>query len=173
MKGVVDDIDIRSVEIKKEKRAWWSLWLYKRKVREGAWLLLEDFDYYGITVKAGFVFDFASIPRAVWNYISPDEIGIRAASLVHDWLYNRRGVIFPDHLSTDEMIAHFGKLGAFKAAGYVQFPRSAADKVFLEIMTLRKLRADKRLLAYQAVDKFGWIFWNKKVEESISSTLEM
>lgn len=167
MKGVANPIKTQELTVYKPKRAWWSLWLYKREVPKRAVKLLEDVDYYGITVPAGFVFDFASIPRGVWSYMSPDEPGIRIASLVHDWLYNKRGKITPDHIPADDMLRHFARLKVeLTTDGCVQFSRHACDKVFLEIMTLRKFRADKRLLAYQAVDKFGWIYWNKPQEQT-------
>ncbi len=44
-----------------------------------------------LTVPAGLLTDFASVPRLVWTYLSPEDPCILFASIVHDWLYSVRG----------------------------------------------------------------------------------
>lgn len=56
-----------------------------------AWVLLEDFVYTDaklgrIVVPAGFVTDFASIPRLFWNVLPPTGTYGKAA-VIHDYLY--------------------------------------------------------------------------------------
>ncbi len=51
------------------------------------WVLVKDYNYRGIIIPAGFVFDGASIPKIFgWLYQKSDPMWIIAA-LVHDWLY--------------------------------------------------------------------------------------
>lgn len=52
--------------------------------------LLEPLTYVGsrtITAPAGFETDFASIPRMLWFWLSPDDPEIRDAAVIHDYLY--------------------------------------------------------------------------------------
>lgn len=44
-----------------------------------------------VVVPAGYVTDFASVPRPVWSYLSPEDPVILFPSLVHDYLYTQRG----------------------------------------------------------------------------------
>lgn len=54
------------------------------------WLLLEDFAYDSdllkriVVVPAGFLTDFASVPRGLWNILPKTEYG--QAAVVHDFL---------------------------------------------------------------------------------------
>jgi len=91
------------------------------------WILLKKFR----EVPAGFVFDFASIPRALWWLISPTELG-DVGPLVHDYSYR---------LATGS--------------------RAAADKQFLEDMKADGITKWKRNAAYAAVRAFGWMAWGK------------
>lgn len=56
------------------------------------WILLEDLEYHigqsgvTLTVPAGFVTDYASIPRGFWGIASPHDRYSEAA-VVHDYLY--------------------------------------------------------------------------------------
>lgn len=59
--------------------------------------LLEDFGYesdklgFNVTAPAGLITDYASIPRAVWNIISPEDPRIGWGSVIHDVLYKQQG----------------------------------------------------------------------------------
>jgi len=59
--------------------------------RGRTWALTEDLLYHGsveqFTVPAGFVTDFASIPRFFWRILPPWSEHMRAAVL-HDWFYS-------------------------------------------------------------------------------------
>ena len=62
------------------------------------WELIEDYHYHRrpnttITVRQGFVYDGASIPRIFWRLIGPPAAGKYAhASLIHDWLYTEKSL---------------------------------------------------------------------------------
>ncbi len=71
-----------------------NAWGYKLvQLKSGReWEVIEDYTYergpIRITVRKGFVYDGASIPRVFWRFIGPPAAGKYAhASLLHDWLY--------------------------------------------------------------------------------------
>ena len=78
-----------------------------------------------ITVPAGFVTDFASVPRALWA-IEPPLGDAGKAAVLHDWLYE-----------TGER------------------SRADADAIFLEAMAVLEVEWWKRRLIYRAVRVFG------------------
>ncbi len=59
-----------------------------------SFLLTEDFIFEGeaqrIVVPAGFVTDFNSVPRGLWNFFPPWEYP--EAGVVHDYLYRYNGI---------------------------------------------------------------------------------
>ena len=110
------------------------------KTEKGTWLVANSFRYYPlhsgpIDVPAGFETDFASVPRGLWNIFPPDGPWTQAA-VVHDWLYNTKGL----HLLT----------------------RKACDGIFLEAMAALKVPFWKRQLMYRAVRIFGGLYWKSK-----------
>lgn len=50
------------------------------------WKLLENFIYKDVKIPAGFLFDFASIPRLVWGVLPPATGKYKTPALIHDWL---------------------------------------------------------------------------------------
>ena len=80
-------------------------------------------------IPAGFVTDFASVPRCFW-FILPPMGRYGKAALLHDWLYYTK-----------------------------YLPRSEADRVFLEVMLMMGVRSWKAYVMYSAVRLFGWIKW--------------
>lgn len=119
MKGVIDNIDVRARS-------------------DGKWELLEDFDWYEITVPKGFLSDFASIPRIFWAILHPTDSKILAASLTHDFIYSKHGKLKDRTLS-----------------------RKDCDKIFLKIMQTVGLGWFKRTMAYNAVRVFGGFAWRR------------
>jgi hypothetical protein len=94
------------------------------------WELVENFEYHRecgeiITIPAGFKFDFASIPRIFWGWIGSPTGEYGPAALVHDFLLS------------DE-----------------SYPKSKADKIFLEVMEVLKVNFIKRHVMYYAVRIF-------------------
>jgi hypothetical protein len=102
------------------------------------WILLEKFR----DVPAGFVFDFSSIPRALWWLVSPTELG-DVGPLCHDARYRM-------------------KSGT----------RKEADQLFLADMKADGIARWKRNAAYSAVRAFGWLSWGKSkvvIEELVAA----
>ena len=109
------------------------------------WKLLEHMPFNTplgpVIVPAGFVTDFASVPKIVWSFIPP--MGpYAAAAVLHDWWYeNRLGV---------------EQFGNWKA-------RKMADEQFYRDMVAADPDARNRnRLMYQAVRLFGKSAWEGK-----------
>jgi Protein of unknown function (DUF1353) len=85
-------------------------------------------------VPAGFVTDYASVPRIFWNIIAPDG-DARFPAVLHDYLYSLRG-----H-------EPFNK------------SRSECDSIFLEAMQFVGVDLIQRNTIYYAVRLFGG-FWS-------------
>ena len=82
-----------------------------------------------VRVPAGFVSDYATIPRFLWSAFPPHGY-VKKAAVIHDYLYTREDV-----------------------------PRVIADAVFLAAMRDCGVSAWSRALMYGAVRCFGWLFW--------------
>jgi len=99
------------------------------------------------TVRSGFVFDFASVPRLFWFLYPPagtegNPYGI--AALFHDWLCAHRKI--------------GGRVILF----------SEANSVFKEIMLYLGCRPTLAWTMYLAVQgPFGWWLWHKRKVEDI------
>jgi len=99
------------------------------------------------TVKRGFVFDFASVPRPLWWLYPPagtqgNPYGL--AALFHDWLCAHR------------------KIGG-RAITF-----SEANNIFLEIMLYLGVRKSMAYVMYWAVQSpWGWWLWKKRKPEDI------
>ncbi len=106
--------------------------------------VLEDFRYLSdvwgeIVVPARFVTDFASIPAAALWYVDDDSPQILFASVVHDYLYTRRGDL---------------GLGA-----RIAFNREQSDQVLREAMISSGARASQAWVVFKAVQLFGGGHW--------------
>lgn len=105
------------------------------------WILQQDFEdsVTGIFIPAGYKTNLASVPRILWLFIAPYELG-ETAALVHDWLYQ-----------------HAGLMGS----------RRQADKKLLEIATKDGVERWKRFAAYYAVRFFAYKVWHKYKKENM------
>lgn len=101
------------------------------KYATGRWRLLNSLVYHAdltertYVVPAGFVTDFASVPRLPLAYLLAGDTAHRAA-VVHDYLYR-----------------------------YAIEPRKSADRVFCEAMADSGVPGWRRTLMYGAVRAFG------------------
>ena len=104
------------------------------------WRVTAEFDYYldwnnlasrKITVPAGFVTDFASIPRAFWDILPHTGLYGKAA-VIHDYLYVQGGKVPPD-----------------------QFTKKQADRIFYEAMGVLGVGQPTRYIMWKAVSAFG------------------
>lgn len=115
--------------------------------RPGTFLLCESFTWCGpasnpvcYEVPAGFVTDFASIPRIVTIFLTPTHGFVSdygRAAVIHDWLY-RHGATFTPPV-----------------------PRAAADRVFFEAMLFENVIWPTRFLMWAAVRLFGWTAYRR------------
>ena len=103
------------------------------------WELCEGFSYYTgnaasdflISVPAGFVTDFASVPRILW-WLLPPWGRYGKAAVIHDWLYKSK-----------------------------PWSRRRCDSIFLEGMKVLGVSWATRTTMYGAVRAFGWLPWGK------------
>lgn len=107
------------------------------------WTVLSEFDYhtpdgYYVQVPAGFVTDFASIPRVLWNILPPTGPYGKAAVL-HDFMY-RTGLWTP-----------FGPA----------CNRGEADGVLRDGMKDLGVGRRDRWAVYAGVRAGGWISWRR------------
>ncbi len=86
------------------------------------------------TIQAGFLTDFASIPR-IFRIIIPKLGRWNKASVVHDYIYQ---------------------------TPLIQQTRKQADKIFLAGMTDLGVAKWKRMVMYWAVRIGGWMAWRKR-----------
>jgi hypothetical protein len=92
--------------------------------------------YGPIEVPEGMPTDFASIPRIVWTYLSPEDPAILFASIVHDYLYSVGGV------TMDE-----------------KFTREEADEILREAMLASGARSTQAEVVHKCVRFFGASHW--------------
>ena len=109
-------------------------------VDKNVFILLEDVVVeslgYSVTVKKGFDFDGASIPKWLWSiYGSPLNGNYVVASLIHDGLYASQKV-----------------------------SKKVSDKIFLDIMKQSNVGYIKRTSMYLAVKIFGGKDWKEANE---------
>ncbi len=111
------------------------------------WKLTSNFDYLAtdelIQIPSGFITDFASIPRLLWNLLPPTGDYGKAA-VVHDWLYRHGGRIVHATAPNGEIT-------------YRIYSRSACDGIFLQAMEDLGVGWFKRKIMWLAVRNWGWI----------------
>ncbi len=95
-----------------------------------------------ITVEAGFITDFASVPWPFWSLIRPWGRWGKAAVL-HDWLYRHQYILLATNVPTP-------------------ISRQEADLLFFGAMGELGVAPWRRNLMYWAVRAFGWLAWRKK-----------
>lgn len=109
-----------------------------QQINSSQYRLYEDYEYvhrdcFEITIKKGFHFDGASIPRLLWRVAGTPFTGkYTVAALMHDALYSIEA-----------------------------FDRKECDLTFLEIMEDYGVNWFSRITKYYAVRWFGWIVWLK------------
>ena len=117
-------------------------------IKNDVFILLEDVVVeslgYKITVKKGFDFDGASMPKWLWSiYGSPLNGNYVVASLIHDGLYASQ-----------------------------KLSRELSDKIFLDLMKQHEVGYIKRQTMYYAVRMAGWYSWEQLTKEEIEKYKE-
>lgn len=98
----------------------------------------------------GFICDGASVPKILWHFMLPDGMH-RAAALVHDFLYEYRGLI---------PIGSYQRLDGNKWIVIdAPWERVHADKMFARILRESNVPKFQRRNAYRAVRIGGWTYW--------------
>lgn len=124
----------------------------------GEWILEEPYtfthDETRLDIPAGFRFDLASIPRALWWAIAPFELSI-VAPLLHDYLYRYQGE--PPRRSV---------------APYRTWTRKEADVLFRKVMAWESVPSWRRWSAYLAVRAFGGGAWDSHAEAKVAASPE-
>lgn len=114
------------------------------------WEMYESFTYHigaidgpeFVMIGRGFVTDFASIPRGLWNLWPPAAGKHSKAAVVHDCLYKTGYVNV-----TDGSIRHVN--------------RGEADRIFKEAMEVARVNWFSRQMIYSGVRVGGRGAWNK------------
>lgn len=109
-----------------------------RDLGDYTFALLTPFSYGTITVPAGFITDFASVPRLLWNILPPYGPAGKAA-VIHDYLYSLQG----------------------RVSDSATFTRTQCDAIFLEAMTVLHVAPVTRRAMWLGVRLGGWWGWNK------------
>ena len=121
------------------------------------WRLLEPFvvvtDRLGrIDVPAGFITDFNSTPRLLWNILPPTECG--EASVPHDLLY-REGVLNGRAITLEDADAVHAELVAW--IGSADDPATHDP----DVPPRRPLSALRQFCYHRGLRLGGWVAWNK------------
>lgn len=93
-----------------------------------------------VNIPRGFVTDFASIPRGLWNVFPPATSKFSKAAVVHDLLY-KRGYIE-------------------RAKHHVKLSRKECDDILMEAMDVAGCSWLTRHVIYAGVRVGGWKPWN-------------
>lgn len=112
------------------------------------WRVLAPFEYhlsdqYGeefVRIPVGFVTDFASVPRVLWNVLPPTG-GYGKAAVIHDWLYQYRSIMRTGFLPR-------------------LVERAEADTILKDAMSVLGVRWWTRWTIYSGVRLGGWKAWN-------------
>lgn len=109
--------------------------------------LFFEVDGHVCYIPAGFITDFASIPKALQSIFSPVDPRYIRAAVIHDYAYRFRG-IFPR-----------------RGGGFVRleplYTRVASDVFFLRSMEAEGAGWVVRHTIYRGVRIGGWVPWNK------------
>ena len=125
--------------------------LYKL-VASYSYLWLKDGVQHELGIRKGFIYDGASVPRALWSLIGlrPDGL-VRPAALLHDYLYRFAGDLpAGSYVRSDD--------------GPLVWSREAADRLFARVMREAGVGKWKRRMAYRAVRTFAWRAWSKNAK---------
>ena len=116
------------------KRRWVLVRCWRVQVPEAWGVEYHGEPYVSMLVPAGFQCDLASVPRVAWLFAAPHELSL-AAAIAHD--------------------AHYA------AAVTPRLTRRQADRLFLRLMTCRRVPWWRRWPAFLAVRWFGWFAYRR------------
>lgn len=105
-----------------------------------------------LTVRSGFRWDGASVPKFLWRLGFHPDGPHRAAALIHDFIYVHKG-----KLPAGSMVSNYP--GATDQIQHGSFSRTDADRLFGRMMKEAGVSRTKRKLMQWGVTWFGWIYW--------------
>jgi hypothetical protein len=149
---------LRPVPISTKDKPWWKRWwVWVESTRQ--WEVIEDwtFVWKGVVllIKAGFIFDGASIPRIFWSVLSKTGL-LLIPSIFHDHGYQHD---FLWQILPDGSIVKFGE-----NAG-----KGFWDKLFMEIGDFVNGYHFVNAIAWTALKVGGWVAWKGDREDLPSS----
>lgn len=111
-----------------------------------------------ININAGFVTDIASIPKFLWwlGSFQPDGLH-RAAAVLHDALYQNRGIF-----SVDDPAMGYQEYDPVLCIWQDKdrtFPRQECDRLFLKLMLEAGEDSKTASAMFWAVRACGWAAW--------------
>lgn len=114
-----------------------------------------------VHVPEGFIYDGASVPRVLWSLtgLHPDGL-MRAASLVHDYIYIWKGELKP--YTEEHHHGAYSWTASIRVPMAVKFTRKQADDLFLLMLKASGMSWWKRNKAYAGVRLGGWVPWGKE-----------
>lgn len=135
---------------------------YVRGATEDRLILVDDFKFtvwfidgtsVTYTIYAGFRFE-GSVPSWAWSIakISSDSAEAQAGFCIHDWCYTMVKYHLVERSEADLIL----KITLYAPSGAIVHRYNIAQVT----------------VVYQAVDKFGWIFANKKVTDAEAKEVE-
>lgn len=99
--------------------ALWPLDLDLRYIDGRNWRILNEFifespspDFPSVLIPAGFITDFASIPRLFWRWMPPTDRRIGKIAVVHDWYYRSPEISVSREQADNALRAGMKVLGA-------------------------------------------------------------
>lgn len=95
-----------------------------------------------VVVPIGFITDFASVPKVLWNLLPPTGSYGKAA-VVHDMLYQHPWVQIPGPVATKSL------------------DRKSCDDIFNEAMGVLQVGKWTRRMVYSGVRVGGWKPWSE------------
>jgi len=141
------------------------------------WKLWKEFTYHigsrwsqnKVTVPAGFITDFASIPWVFWT-ILPSWGRYGKAAVIHDWLYQNKETfnskvkcqVCNKVINGEDANEHKESTG--HNCWELLFPRRTrkeVDDIFYEAMLVGGTKPWKAKVMYRAVRLFSWLAWRR------------
>lgn len=110
----------------------------------------DHHDTLSLRVPEGFTHDFASVPRPLWWFVGPVDLGL--ASIFHDWMYRHGGRVETLGRRLD---------GAGWEVIDTPWSRRDADRLFARIMREQGVSRFRRRAAFLAVQWFGGGGWRR------------
>ncbi len=96
-------------------------------------------------IPAGYISDFASVPKLFWALFPPSDPHYSRAAVIHDWGYDTGGVYVREHPCFTD-----------------RFVRAQVDDLFREAMVALGCRVTLRLPVYAAVRAWGWRYFGRR-----------